>query len=480
MSTVPVINAQLDTIGGHTDEMAEALTMIANKMGAFETPLTFSAIAYETQIGRIKRYLDAGDPANVNEGGSVSASIGDSTGITAVTVTADTFMGVVYMVGTYEFTFDGAAWLFEGEAVTLSDFGLATTGTAAEGDHIIVHYTATSVTYDVSGIDEEVPVNPTKTHVLSLLRRNVHSLIPFDPPQFLYAVTATDWPSGMPAGTYNIVLDHAAYDGSTTEDTTVQFTTTQTIPVGGGIMHSQIGAYRSTYAKASMLAGKFTTYGTDRVTAIESNLDTTEGSGGTALGTTTAKDPQYKSGDAMNFSQRNMYGAARWKTSFIRQWLNSWDKNFTFVPATIWSRPVASITEGFIHTLEPEVRNVLIKVRKRYALDIADGYGYEDVEDYVTLPTMLDVYGSQNNSIAEGPVTSGGTVTRTVAKSLFKNILTAQADKIKTLSGSARHWWLSSTSPSYANSEWVVVTSGALSDSSASYSYGAVPELHIG
>ncbi len=170
MSTVPVINAQLDTIGGHTDEMAEALTMIANKMGAFETPLTFSAIAYETQIGRIKRYLDAGDPAIINEGGSVSASIGDSTGITAVTVTADTFMEVVYMVGTYEFTFDGAAWLFGGEAVTLADFGLATTGTAAEGDHIIVHYTATSVTYDVSGIDEEVPVNPTKTHVLSLLR----------------------------------------------------------------------------------------------------------------------------------------------------------------------------------------------------------------------------------------------------------------------------------------------------------------------
>ncbi len=285
----------------------------------------------------------------------------------------------------------------------------------------------------------------------------------------------------MPAGTYNITLDHGAYDGGTGEDGTFQFTTAETIPVGGGLRHSTMGQSQSTYAKTNITGGTITTYGTDHSTTIETGIVVTEGSTGTSLGTTTCKDPQYKSGDAVNFTQRQRYGSGRWKTSFIRQWLNSWDKNFTFVPATIWSMPVAGVTEGFIHTLEPEVRNVLIKVRKRYALNIADGYGYEDVEDYVTLATMLDVYGSQNNSIAEGPVTSAGVVTRTVAKSLFKNILTAQADKIKTLNGAAGYWWLSSNYPSLANYERLVDTSGALNSLYVAYnSSGAVPELHVG
>jgi hypothetical protein len=151
----------------------------------------------------------------------------------------------------------------------------------------------------------------------------------------------------------------------------------------------------------------------------------------------------------------------------------------TFRPGTVFSRPSVASIEGFLHKLDADLKAVLGKVRKRYALSIADGYGYEDIEDTVTLCTMLDIFGSQNNSIYEGPVDDTNTVTRTTAKSLWRIFLTTNADRIKTLSGSAWYWLLSSSYPSYANFERYVAASGALGDYNAFSSYGVVPVLHI-
>lgn len=69
------------------------------------------------------------------------------TGITAATVTAATFATAVNNVGgTYPFAYDGTKWLlFVGgseEAVDLTDYGIAVTGTAATDDMISVAFTA--------------------------------------------------------------------------------------------------------------------------------------------------------------------------------------------------------------------------------------------------------------------------------------------------------------------------------------------------
>ena len=474
MAKTPVINEQLDT-------QNDILMRIANKLGAYEEPLSWLAIASETALGRISRYLSAGDPTTVNESGLITVDVGASTGVTGANVAKDTFIAAVGETGTYEFDYNGSAWEFEDSAVTLSDYGITPTGTAVSGDTIIVRYTATAAIYDVCGIDEEEPVLASKKHVLSLLRRACLSNLCFDPETYLFAVTEEacthfgwDAATGMPAGTYNITLNHGAYDNSTTEDSTYQFTTTQAVPVGGGIRHTKMGESH-TFAKSTITGGTFRTYSSDRLTTIETGLACTEGSSGTNLGTTTCKDPQYKSGDYIYFTQAQFYGNADWAESFIRQVLNSWDQVFTFVPATIWSRPISGTIEGFIHTLDPAVQNVLVKVRKRYARNISHGYGYIDCEDYITLATMLDVFGSQNNSIHEGPVTSAGVVTRTVAKSLFKDVLTTAADKIKLLNGAARNWWLSSTNPSNSNNERNVHSSGTLNNNNAINSNGVVP-----
>lgn len=360
------------------------------------------------------------------------------------------------------------------------------------GDVVVVENadSETSADFEVEGIDEECPANASAEHVLSIVRKDVLEQLPFDPAQFLFAVTeeacdAFEWPktgadAGMPVGTYNITLLHGAYDGGTGEDGTYEFTTTKIVPIGGGIRHTKMGESHTTYAKSVITGGTFTTYKADRITTLESGLVTTEGSTGTDLGTATCKDPQYKSGDYINFTQRQMYGSNRWKTSFLRQVLNSKEEVVQFVPGTIWSRPHSSSVEGFLHMISDEIVSVLGKVKKRYALPIADGYGYEDLEDMVTLVTMLDLGSGKNNSIAEGPVDASGTVTRETAKSLWKNVRTANADRIKRDStATARHWWLSSTIPSNAFNVRFVSSSGALYYNIAYGSFGVVPVLHI-
>lgn len=68
------------------------------------------------------------------------------TGITAASVTASTFGTAVSNVnGTYIFTATvstGTTWKLNGETVTLNDYGISTTGTAANGDTIRIDYVA--------------------------------------------------------------------------------------------------------------------------------------------------------------------------------------------------------------------------------------------------------------------------------------------------------------------------------------------------
>lgn len=461
------------------------LSRIADKLGAFEEPLSWAAIQAHVRAGSIGMLTSPGEQLNVEMAEVVSASVSGE-GITAASVVKDTFLAAA---GThaheYEFTYDGAAWHYNGAAVSLTDYGISVTGTAQEGDVIVVHRTATAYDFDVEGIDEDEPVDSQREHVLSIQMHEILRQLNFDPPQYLFAVTAESLAAleiegdTLPAGTYNVTLDHGSYKNDTSEDGTYQFTTTQAVPIGGGIRHSYIGTYNenNVYGTDKVLAGTFITYDADTVTTIETGLVTTSGSDGVNLGTTTAYNPTYKVGDYINYSTRQRQGAGRWSTSFMRQWLNSADATFVFVPATIFSRGVTTSLEGFLHTLDPELRAVLGKVRKRYALDIADGYGYEDVEDFVTLDTYLDIDGGQNNSIAEGPVDGSGNVTRTTAYSLYRGA--ANAQRIKYLNASAVRWWLGSCGPSFAATERSVNASGGFGYNLAVSAHGVVPSLHI-
>lgn len=468
--------AQIDTQNAILARMAE-------KMGAFEKPTSFKGIQAFLRNGLIRHVLDESDQIQAALDINVSTEI-HGTGVTAATVDKDKFLSVAGShTHIHEFAYDGAAWQHNGEVVELGDYGITITGDPASGDAVVCHISSGAVDFDIMGFDEDCPVDSTKQHTLSLLATNCIENMVFDPSQYLYAVTKESWPDGLPAGTYSVTLDHGAYNGATSQDGTYKFTTTQTIPVGGGIRHTQIGVYQSDgqYTKEKLLAGTFTTYDADRLTTLETGLVTSEvteeDTDVVNLGTTTASNPQYKVGDYINFSQRQAYGSGRWKTSWIRQLLNCRDKVLNFVPGTIWSRPASATVEGFLHRLDPELVAVLGKHRIRYALGVADGYGYEDLEDYVSLATMTDIDLGSNNGIKETAVDAEGNLMRQGAYSFWEG--KGQADRIKYLSSAARNWWLASVYPPYANYARSVYPSGALYSLSAYNAHGCVPRLTI-
>lgn len=89
---------------------------------------------------------------------AASAEIGDSTGVTNVTVNATTFGAAVNQLsGEYVFTYDGTAWLLNSSPVSNlpTAYGLTLTGDPAKNDIIVVRYTAASGAWEAIGKDND-------------------------------------------------------------------------------------------------------------------------------------------------------------------------------------------------------------------------------------------------------------------------------------------------------------------------------------
>lgn len=104
-----------------------------------------------TQVCSDAMLVDGGNgyalDVQVSTGGSASASIGASTGITAATVDTVAFQYMVQdTAGTYEFDYSGGEWSLSSDVVDLTDYGIAYTGTAVNGDKITITYTASTWT----------------------------------------------------------------------------------------------------------------------------------------------------------------------------------------------------------------------------------------------------------------------------------------------------------------------------------------------
>ena len=69
---------------------------------------------------------------------SVTASIGDSTGITDATVNGTTFLSQISVDGEYRFVYNGSDWTYNALVTNLTLYGITVTGTAVEDDEIIV------------------------------------------------------------------------------------------------------------------------------------------------------------------------------------------------------------------------------------------------------------------------------------------------------------------------------------------------------
>ena len=209
-----------------------------------------------------------------------------------------------------------------------------------------------------------------------------HYCLPFEI-QFSQQRAFLACPEGLVAGTYH--FDFAQAWEYIKNGVSYQFTLTKSIEKGGRLaLSNNILSEESNHWNVY-------SYGKDGTT-INETVNVTQGSNGTNLGTI-----QYnKRNGNLNSTQEIVQGYNRWKTSALRQYLNSnKPKGQWWTPQDAWDICPDKLAskDGFLCGMPEEMLNSLKKVKvSTYANIVTDG-GVEDITyDYVTIPSLQQMH----------------------------------------------------------------------------------------
>ena len=213
----------------------------------------------------------------------------------------------------------------------------------------------------------------------------MHFVHPFGV-QFSHPRAFLKCPDGLSAGTYNI--NFAQSWGSFTA-LSWTFTLTKSVPVGGRLAGFDYMADDSSSTRS------VTSYGADGITKIET-VSATQGVNGTNLGTLNFAT---RNGN-LNSMQETGYGWNRWKTSAIRQYLNSsapigaWWKahdEWDIAPNELTTKAgfLSGCPEQFINAIKPvEVKTYINTVYD----STQQAEDYDLTYDKVFLPSLEEMY----------------------------------------------------------------------------------------
>lgn len=210
-----------------------------------------------------------------------------------------------------------------------------------------------------------------------------HYTLPFGI-QFSHQRAFLACPDGLSAGTYN--FDFAKTWGNNVKPgINYQFTLTKPVERGGRLA----GCYGAPSTVPS--SWKVYSYGANGITLNET-VDVIVGSGGTNIGTI----PYDKRSGNLNSIQEMAYGWNRWKTSALRQYLNSnKPKGQWWTPQDQWDICPDQLAskDGFLCGMPEEMLNCLKKVKVVTYANTVNDEGAEDITyDYVTLPSLSQMF----------------------------------------------------------------------------------------
>ena len=463
------------------DSTLKQTNAILAKRGGLE-PESYSDVQAIVRLGLAPSVFSVGDIIEVGRETKVQASLGEHTGVTAVTVVEDTFVAAMDEAGEkeYEIIYDGSAWKYEGHPIILADYGLSVTDTAAEGDTIIVVETASVIRMVVMDFIEngQTTIGNIKLHdktkqygMILQSEKTLYSLQVDAPEAFFYTA------EGIAAGTYNITLGDN-YDTSYGGGTTYQFTLTQAVPAGGQITLDW------PYNKTPLQGSGVKTWASNAATTPIETVTPSAGSGGTSLGTLLIA---VQDASGLNSIHRMRYGSNRWSTSAMRQHLNSGAAaGSVWTPQTVWDRAPSwvSNTAGFKHGLDPEFIKICGDVELLTALSTvagdtssaaaSAGTGNETTVDKFFLPSRPEVFGGGDNNSDKGDAWQYYAANSDVPGGSSNP--NADTNRIKTnAAGSAQYWWLRSPFVGYGGSVRGIDPSGLVYYYRASVSHGVAP-----
>ena len=202
--------------------------------------------------------------------------------------------------------------------------------------------------------------------------------------QFSQARAFLKCPDGLTAGTYNVKLERD-WGSNAKANTYWQFTLTKDVPKGGRL---------SGFIQMPDVASsnwKVISYAADAITKLET-VPVTSGQDGTALGTL-----QYATRNGnLNSMQETACGWNRWKTSALRQYLNSEQaKGKWWTPQDEWDIAPDQLAtkDGFLCGMPADMLKALKTVKVvTYANTVQDGGEADITYDRVFLPSLEQLF----------------------------------------------------------------------------------------
>lgn len=264
------------------------------------------------------------------------------------------------------------------------------------GDQITTAYSAYNgqtyqAPWDVKHIDD--------TGVYFGMHYTLPEDMQFDAPEAIYYAETE-----LTAGTYHIAVG-ADYGDGWKSGQNIQFTLAQAVPAGGQIFID----FATNNANDPTAGRAVTTYATiGAAEAIESTT-TSNGTGGTELGTIGVGNTPQKTNGNLNAISRAVYGSGRYSESAIRQWLNSdAAANAWWTPKNNWDRPprAADLNRaGFLTRLPADFVKILDYNDVVVALNTVEGFSTdrETVRDKIFFPSIENMYIDPQLADAEAP-----------------------------------------------------------------------------
>ena len=203
--------------------------------------------------------------------------------------------------------------------------------------------------------------------------------------QFSNARAFLRCPDGLAAGTYNVTFGDTWGSKDAKANTTWQFTLTKAVPTGGRLA----GFIQMPDTTAT--SWKVIAYAADGKTILET-VSVTSGTEGTSLGTMKLSS---RNGD-LNSMNETGYGWNRWKTSAIRQYLNSdKPKGQWWTPQDEWDIAPDQLAtkDGFLRGMPKELLDQIQPVKViTYTNTVNDGGNADVTYDRVFLPALGEMY----------------------------------------------------------------------------------------
>lgn len=317
-----------------------------------------------------------------------------------------------------------------------------------------------TIPFVVRGHDTILAKNNKLTHAMILEHKYVYghngaaySGVQFDAPEALCYVE-----NGLSAGTYHFNWNDS--NGLSVGD--YQFTLASGIPPRGQITINTSAQTVTTYASVGA------------TTAIESNVQLSQGTDGTDLGTTGSGN--------LNHVHRILWGNNNYAQSAARQLINSAEAaGDVWAPVCVFDRPPSWATslEGFAHVLDPEflavIETAAIPCRTSNVFEAAslDGTQYTTASTYTLydkffLLSRPEIFGDWDSaSIKDG-----------VQLEYYVGLSNAERIR-RDKNGSARYCFVRSPVAGYASSVRYLHSSGNVYYSYAYGSHGVAPACII-